>query len=87
MIMIIAVRGPLQQDQEDRDAGHDEQPEHIAPGQALCLPARAIRRHGHMKGRRRFRRLQLQRADTEPAGRALALCRHEDAEQDANDQP
>ena len=79
----------LEQHQHDRDPGHDQQAEDVAPGQALLVAARAVGRHGQdQREDGELGGLQLQRADAEPARRALgAAAHHEDAEQGEHDQP
>ena len=79
----------LQQHKQDRDAGHDEQPEDVAPRQAVCLSARAIGRNSQNEREHgELRRLQLQGAQAEPARRTLgAAADHEHTQQGQDDQP
>ena len=69
--------------------GHDQEPEDVAPGQALLLAARAVGGDGQDQGQHgELGGLQLQRTEAEPARRALgAAPHHEDTEQREDDEP
>ena len=79
----------LEQHQDDREAGHDQQPEDVAPGQALFFPARAVRRHRQdQRQHGEFGWLQLQGTDAEPARRTLgAAPDREHTQEGEDDQP
>ena len=79
----------LEQHEDDGDAGHDQQAEHVAPGQPLFISSGAIGGDGQDEGEDgELGGLELERAQAEPAGRALGAAAHgEDAEQGQDDQP